>query len=89
MVRIRRLVLDVLKPHHPDVVEFGCLLAQRNSLRVRVNVLEVDERTETLRVEVAGRDIDFAGLREAIEGFGASLHSIDEIAVEGADDATD
>ena len=53
MARIRRLVLDVLKPHHPDVVEFGCLLAEQGGLRVRVSVLEVDERTETVRVEVA------------------------------------
>ena len=89
MARIRRLVLDVLKPHHPDVVEFAALLAGHGGLRVRVNVMEVDERTETVRVEVSGAEVDFAGLRQVIEGFGASLHSIDEVAVDGADDVTD
>jgi hypothetical protein len=88
MVRIQHLVLDVLKPHHPDVVEFGCRLAGLG-LQVRVSVIELDERTETLRVEVSGNAIDFASLREAIEGFGASLHSIDEIAVDGTNDGTD
>jgi len=89
MVRIRHLVLDVLKPHHPDVVEFGCLLAELGSLQVRISVIEIDARTETVRVDVAGDEIDFASLREAIEGFGASLHSIDEIAVHGTDSVTD
>jgi len=89
MVRIQNLVLDVLKPHHPDVVEFGCMLADSGGLSVRVSVVEIDARTETVRVEVSGEAIDFAGLREAIEGFGASLHSIDEIRCHGADDVTD
>ena len=88
MVRIRHLVLDVLKPHHPDVVEFGCLLAGLGGLQVRVSVIELDARTETVRVEVSGDAIDFASVRGAIEGFGASLHSIDEIAVQGADDGS-
>ena len=86
MARIRRLVLDVLKPHHPDVVELGRALADQGALRVRVTVLEMDARTETVQIEIVGDDIDFAKLRGAVEGFGASLHSIDEIEVDSAGD---
>jgi hypothetical protein len=89
MIRVRRLVLDVLKAHKPSVLEFGSLLAEQDDLYVKLTVLEIDEKTETLRIEIKGEDIDFQRVREAIDGFGASLHSIDEVEVEsgpGPDD---
>ena len=46
---------------------------------VHVTVLEVDEKTESLRVEVTGSAIDFERLHEAIGELGGSLHSIDEV----------
>jgi hypothetical protein len=84
-VVVERLVLDVLKPHHPGVLDFGRSLAAEGALRVRVTVLEMDEQTETLRVLIEGPDIPFERVREAITGLGASLHSIDEVQVAGAD----
>ena len=83
MVRIRRLVLDILKPHQPSVLELGRLLAGIGEQRVKLTVLEMDDRTETLQVVVEGGDIEFERLQEAITEFGASLHSIDEVEVEG------
>jgi hypothetical protein len=44
-------------------------------------MLEMDDATQTLQVVIEGDDIDFANIEEAITGFGASLHSIDEIEV--------
>lgn len=82
MTRIRRLVLDVLKPHHPSVLDLGLLLAEQGDVHVKLTVLEIDDQTETLQVEITGADIAFAQLQAAIEGFGASLHSIDEVEVE-------
>lgn len=83
MTRIRRLVLDVLKAHQPSVLELGRLLAEQDGLKVKLTVLEIDEKTETLQIEITGDDIDFQRVRDAIDGFGASLHSIDEVEVEG------
>ena len=83
MTRIRRLVLDVLKAHQPSVLDFGSLLARQNGLYVKLTVVEIDDKTETLRIEITGQDIDFQQVRDAIDGFGASLHSIDEVEVEG------
>ena len=82
MTRIRRLVLDVLKPHQPSVLEFGRLLAEQGELQVKLTVTEMDDKTETLQIEITGADIDFEQVHEAIGGFGASLHSIDEVEVE-------
>ncbi len=83
MVLIKRLVLDVLKPHHPSVLEFGRLLAEQGKLQIRLTVREMDDQTETLQVTICGPDIDFKRVQAAITEFGASLHSIDEVEVEG------
>ncbi len=80
MINVKHLVLDVLKPHHPNALEFARALAGTGpDYRVHVTVLEVDEKTESLRVEVTGSAIDFERLREAIGELGGSLHSIDEV----------
>ena len=82
MVLVKRLVLDILKPHHPSVLEFGRLLAEQGEVQIRLTVLEMDDQTETLQVTIIGPDIDFKLVQAAITEFGASLHSIDEVEVE-------
>lgn len=80
MAKIRRLILDVLKPHHPNVVEFaGALSAQGVDYAVTINVLEMDDKTETLEVVIEGTDIQFDRIVESIKELGGSLHSIDEV----------
>ncbi|MDJ0851040.1 MAG: DUF211 domain-containing protein [Myxococcota bacterium] len=88
MTQVRRLVLDVLKPHHPNVLDFTRLLAEQGGLRVKLTVVEMDDQTETLQVVIEGADIDFERLQGAIADSGASLHSIDEVEVEGGPEAT-
>lgn len=86
MPLVRRLVLDVLKPHSPDSLEFCRRLAEQGAdYRVQLTVLEVDEHTETTRVVIQGADVDFEGLRDSIAAMGGSLHSIDEVEVVSAD----
>ena len=88
MIQLNRIVLDVLKPHHPDALEFARTIAAcGQDLRVRLTVVEMDENTETLEVEVEGADIDMDRVREAITGLGGSLHSIDEVEVQATPDA--
>ncbi|MEN8170671.1 MAG: DUF211 domain-containing protein [Pseudomonadota bacterium] len=83
MVLLKRLVLDILKPHHPNALEFSRVLAEQGRHRVSLTVLEMDDKTETLQVEIEGENIDFDRIQTAITEFGASLHSIDEVVVEG------
>jgi hypothetical protein len=69
-----------LKPHHPNVVEFAeALSAQGADYSVTINVLEMDDKTETLEVVVEGDDIHFDDLVKSIKALGGSLHSIDEV----------
>lgn len=84
MSRIRKLVLDVLKPHQPNALEFSTTLADLGpDYRVKLTVLEVDEKTETISLQIEGGNIHFDTISEAIKRLGASVHSIDEVEVEG------
>ena len=60
MVSVTKLVLDVLKPHRPNALEFAGSLAEVGSdCQVHLTVLEMDENTETLRVVIRGNALDF------------------------------
>lgn len=87
MVTLRRLVLDVLKPRDPDALEFAGAIAERNrDCRVTVTVTEVDQKTETTVVSIAGRDISYTSIVETIRDLGGSIHSIDEVEVDSVAD---
>jgi len=82
MVLVKRLVLDVLKPHQPNALDFSRALAKAGGdYRVCITVLEVDENTETLQVVVEGDAINFDAVQSVIDDLGGSLHSIDEVEV--------
>jgi hypothetical protein len=80
MARITRLVLDVLKPHDPPVNLFAQHLAdQAPRLQVTVEVVEIDEKTQTLSVTIEGDDIDLPEISDLIATMGGSLHSVDKV----------
>jgi hypothetical protein len=89
MVTIKRVMLDVLKPHQPNALEFSQAIARvGKDYRVCLTVLEMDEDTQTLQLEVEGSIIDFDAIEAAITSMGGSLHSIDQVEVQNeADDS--
>lgn len=88
MVTVKRIMLDVLKPHQPNSLEFAQTIAKvGNDYRVCLTVLEMDEKTETLQLEVEASAVDFEAIKAAITSMGGSLHSIDQVEVKNeADD---
>ena len=84
MPSVKRLVLDVLKPHLPNALDFSLEIASiADDYRVDVRVMEVDEKTETLLVSIEGEQLDFEQIIATFSENGASLHSIDEVSVTG------
>jgi hypothetical protein len=82
MVTIKRVMLDVLKPHQPNALEFSQAIASAGKdYRVCLTVLEMDEDTQTLQLEIEGSVIDFDAVEAAITSMGGSLHSIDQVEV--------
>ena len=80
MVSIKRVVLDVLKPHQPNALDFSQAIAKVGAdYHVRLTVLEVDENTESVEVEIRSHAIDFAAVQAAICDMGGTVHSIDEV----------
>ena len=80
MAGLKRLVLDVLKPHEPDNVYFALRLSEvKNVEGVNVSLAEIDQNTETLKITVVGNSMDFNAIKQAIEDLGAVIHSVDEI----------
>jgi hypothetical protein len=78
---IRRLVLDVLKPHKPTVVEVSEALSHLNGVEgVNIIINEIDQQVENAKVIVVGISISFDEIRKSLEEFGATIHSIDEVA---------
>jgi len=81
--RIKHLVLDVLKPHAPSLPEFASFLGELEGVtKVDVSLVEMDERTESLKVELYGTEIDFDELKEHMATQGAVIHSVDKVIVE-------
>ena len=84
MVHVKRLVLDVLKPHQPNSLDLALAIASlADGYRVDIKVLEVDDKTETLIVTIEGEELDFELINTTISENGASLHSVDEVSVIG------
>ena len=86
MATTRKVVLDVLKLHQPNGVDFATALAKLSpDYQVRLSVVEVDEKTETIIVVIEGKNIEFDSVLELIKKMGASVHSIDEVEVHGSE----
>ena len=82
MVLVKRLVLDILKPHLPTALEFCTKLAEvGDDYAVRLSVIEVDQDTETVEVTIEGYDLDFEAIQLVITKMSSSLHSVDIVDV--------
>ncbi|MEE9593069.1 MAG: DUF211 domain-containing protein [Thermoplasmata archaeon] len=77
---IKRLVLDVLKPHQPSVIELSQSLATLDGV-VGVNCVldEVDQETESVKITIEGTNIDYGTVEAVIRGSGAVVHSVDSV----------
>lgn len=79
---VKIVVLDVLKPHDPNILELGKLLCSETSvLDANITVYAVDEKTESTKVTLGGKDINFDRVKDIIENHGAVIHSIDKVVV--------
>lgn len=82
MVFVKKLVLDVLKPHVPYGLELAKAIAEQgDDYHVTFVVKEVDKKTETVVIVIEGEDIQFDTVESTIHALGGSVRSVDEIEV--------
>ena len=78
---LRRVVLDLLKPHDPTTLEFARRIADADGVRgVNATVIEVDAEVENVKLTVEGDAIDFDAVEAVVAELGGSLHSVDQVA---------
>jgi hypothetical protein len=78
---IRRLVLDVLKPHRPSVVDLSLALSNLEGVDgVNIMIYEIDQHVENAKITIVGTNVSFDVVKEKLEEMGATIHSVDEVA---------
>jgi hypothetical protein len=78
---IRRLVLDVLKPHQPSVVEVSEALSHLEGVEgVNIIINEIDQQVENAKIILAGTSLSFEDIKDKLKELGATIHSVDEVA---------
>ena len=84
MAIVKRVVLDVLKPHQPNVLAFASQIADLgDDYQVNLLVQEVDDKTQSIVLSITGEQLDFDIITQHIKAMGGSVHSIDEVDVQG------
>ncbi len=79
MADIKRMVLDVLKPHDPTMLTMAEKVSDLDSVKgVNAILYEIDESVENIKLTIEGDSIDFDSLKAQVEELGGSIHSVDE-----------
>ena len=80
MAKIRRLVLDTLKPHEPNIIDLANELGELEGVSaVNISIYELDRMVENAKITIEGEDLSFKGVSDMIEEMGGTIHSIDEV----------
>lgn len=81
MASLRRVVVDVLKPHDPPLIEFTDQITDTESIEGgSSSLIELDTEVQNVKLTFEGEDMDFAAIEETIESLGGTIHSVDEVA---------
>jgi hypothetical protein len=80
MAPVKRLVVDLLKPYDPDVVELARVTAGIDGVDgVNAAVLENDKDVQTVKLTAEGDDVSPDAVADAVSDLGGAVHSIDEV----------
>ena len=80
MSNIKRIILDVLKPHNPSILEIADRIGNLEGISgVNISLEEMDAKTHSVKVTIEGTDIKYGLVQEAISSCGAEIHSIDGV----------
>ena len=80
MSKIKRIILDVLKPHKPSILEIANRIGDLEGISgVNISLEEIDTNTHSVKITIEGIDIDYKKVEETIIECGATVHSIDGV----------
>jgi hypothetical protein len=80
MGKIRRLVLDALKPHEPSIIDMAEELSELDGVSaVNISIYEIDRKVENAKITMEGEDISYTLVLEVVNEMGGVVHSVDEV----------
>ena len=80
MSNIKRVILDVLKPHKPSILELADRLGDIEGISgVNISLEEVDADTDSIKITIEGNNIEYEKVEKILSDCGASIHSIDGV----------
>lgn len=80
MSSIKRIILDVIKPHKPSILEIADKIGDLEGISgVNISLDEMDERTESIKITIEGGNIEYGDVEKVLTDYGASIHSIDQV----------
>ena len=80
MTTIKRIILDVLKPHAPSIIEVAERLSCLEGITgVNISLEEVDAETDSIKITIEGSNINYSKVKKEISDCGAVIHSIDGV----------
>ena len=78
--KIRRVVLDTLKPMEPTIIEIAQKISVIDGVSsVNISIVEIDLKVENAKITIEGDNINYQEVEKLIQDMGASIHSIDEV----------
>jgi len=81
MVTVRRLVIDVLKPHDPPLLEFTRQLGDTAGVdAISSTLIELDQEVQNVKITLEGEDLGYEAVESSVETLGGTVHSVDEVA---------
>jgi hypothetical protein len=82
LANIRRVVLDVLKPHTPNIIELSTKIADLPGVNgVDISLIEMDQKVENIKITCEGDSINYEKVEKVIKDNGGSIHSLDKVSV--------
>jgi hypothetical protein len=80
LTNIKRIILDVLKPHKPSIIEVAERLGNLDGISgVNISLEEVDAETDSIKITIEGININYETVKKVISECGAVIHSIDGV----------
>ncbi len=77
---LRRLVLDVLKPHAPTIMDLANEICKLKSVDgVHIITYNRETKVESVRITIEGKKLDFEKINKILEKMGASVQSVDTV----------
>jgi len=80
LTSIKRIILDVLKPHSPSIIYVAERIGGLEGISgVNISLEEVDAETDSVKITIEGSNINYEKVKKEITECGAVIHSIDGV----------